>query len=130
MKTAKAKGRKGREPHEYRLIARYDVLCDKLILPITENNFQIKYFAKMSEIFSIVHKAHVNVGHGGRQKVYKEINNKYVNVPREAVSIYLELCQVCKQKNPRKGLFLKPTVSQQAVKGSIMQRFIPMKKTN
>lgn len=108
VKAAKEKGGKGREPHEYRLIARYDILYDKqdkLILPMTENNFQIKYFAKMSEIFSIVHEAHVNVGHGGRQKVCKEINNKYVNVPREAVSIYLELCQVCKQKKHNASSF-------------------------
>jgi hypothetical protein len=34
-------------------------------------------------MYSIVLRAHLNTGHGGRDKMLKEVNKKYANVTRD-----------------------------------------------
>jgi hypothetical protein len=43
----------------------------------------ILYYVFAKEMYSIVLKAHLNTGHGGKDKMLKEVNKKYANVTRD-----------------------------------------------
>jgi hypothetical protein len=41
-------------------------------------------------MYSIVLRAHLNTGHGGREKMLKEVNKKYANVTRDVLNLFKE----------------------------------------
>lgn len=62
-------------------------------------------------MYSIVLRAHLNTGHGGRDKMLKEVNKKYANVTRDVLNLFKEMCEECqlkKRKIASKGLVVKP----------------------
>lgn len=65
-------------------------------------------------MYSIVLRAHLNTGHGGREKMLKEVNKKYANVTRDVLNLFKEMCEECqlkKRKIASKGLVFKPLLS-------------------
>lgn len=65
-------------------------------------------------MYSIVLRAHLNTGHGGRDKMLKEVNKKYANVTRDVLNLFKEMCEECqlkKRKIASKGLVVKPLLS-------------------
>jgi hypothetical protein len=62
------------------------------------------------EIFDVTESAHVAIGHGGRDRLKKEVSRKYVNITIEMINIFLSMCETCQQKKSkkRKGLVCKP----------------------
>lgn len=104
------KKNKPKLPRHYWLLKHYDVLTvdniDKLIYPI--KNGEILYYVYAEELYEILHEAHSNVGHGGRDRMIKELNRKYKNVTQKQIRKFLDLCEVClqKRKMPRKGNLL------------------------
>jgi hypothetical protein len=42
----------------------------------------IPYYAFAEEMYSIVLRAHLNTGHGERDKMLKEVNKKYATLPK------------------------------------------------
>ena len=46
---------------------------DKLIYPVVEGNTTIRYYVTKKEIFDILNEAHIDTGHGGQNKMYKEV---------------------------------------------------------
>lgn len=65
-------------------------------------------------MYSIVLRAHLNTGHGGRDKMLKEVNKKYANVTRDVLNLFKEMCEECqlkKRKIASKGLVFKPLLS-------------------
>ena len=70
-----------KEPLDYQTLKRYDVVrvsnTDKLIYPVAEGITSIKYYItnamQCNEIFNILHDAHLPVGHGGRNRMIKEL---------------------------------------------------------
>ncbi|XP_043478772.1 SCAN domain-containing protein 3-like [Leptopilina heterotoma] len=99
---------------DYRRLNRYAVLCiggiKKLIKPTVSDSTDIKYYVSNCELFDIIYEAHINCGHGGRNRLEKALNAKYANVCREIILIFLKLCVVCQKKknHPKKGLVVKP----------------------
>jgi hypothetical protein len=58
-------------------------------------------------MYSIVLRAHLNTGHGGRDNMLKEVNKKYANVTRNFLNLFKKMCEECqlkKRKNASKGL--------------------------
>lgn len=104
---------KYKSDRDYRRLRRYDVLVvgkeKRLISPINEKSCSIKYYASVEKFFDIIHNAHLNTGHGGRNRIMKEINENYKNITIEAVMLYLSLCEPCqkKAKGKKKGLVVK-----------------------
>lgn len=87
---------------DLRRLHRYDVLLvkgeKKLIQrKVDENDNTIKYFVYNRELFDIIHKAHIQTGHGGRNILEKKIQESYLNVTRKIIMIYLELCVICEK---------------------------------
>jgi hypothetical protein len=74
----------------------------------------ILYYTFAKEMYSIVLRAHLNTGHGGREKMLKEVNKKYANVTRDVLNLFKEMCEECqlkKRKIASKGLVFKPLLS-------------------
>lgn len=100
--TEDAKSRSKKTYTDYRRLKRYDVLNvgenKKLIRPLSENEKDIKYYVHIDQLFDIIHASHLATGHGGKHKLENNIKTKYVNITREVIRIYLELCLICKKK--------------------------------
>ncbi|XP_068241035.1 KRAB-A domain-containing protein 2-like [Palaemon carinicauda] len=60
-----------------------------------------KYMATKESVIGII-QAHINTGHGGDKKTYKEVCEKYGNVPRSIVSLYIVQCERFVEKRRRK----------------------------
>ena len=62
-----------KKPVDYKLLKKYDVLVvggvEKLICPMSEDTTNVKYFAKLSELYGILAETHARVGHGGRNRI-------------------------------------------------------------
>lgn len=104
VKAAKFK-EKYKSDLDYRRLKRYDIIGvgkkAKLIRPLKDGS-TIKYFATIEETYGIIHDAHLATGHGGRNRLMKEINSKYNNITIEAITLYLSLCEACKLRTRAK----------------------------
>ena len=61
------------------------------------------------KFFDIIHETHISNGHGGRNRMMKELKGKYKNITVELIVIYLNLCEPCQKKLSisKKGLVVK-----------------------
>jgi hypothetical protein len=85
---------------------------NKLIVPVSENN-EIKYYVHNEELFDVIHKVHLSIRHGGRNRMEHEINTKYKNITRDMIMLYLNSCESCKRKGStaKKGLVVQSIIS-------------------
>jgi len=108
-----AKSVKGKQTVHYRQLKCYDILNiageEKLTVPLSAEKAEILYYVTFDELFSVIHEAHITVGHGGRTRMIKELNRKYKNMIVESIVTYLKLCKPCqkKQKTLKKGIVVK-----------------------
>lgn len=118
-KIALQKKRDGLElsSKDYRRLKRYDLLTveekDKLV---SKEKSRIQsgliFYCTASEMYDIIHTAHLQIGHKKEKAMENELKNKYCNITREVILIYLSLCQSCalKKKAKSKGLVVKPLI--------------------
>lgn len=101
VKEAKEKGKKS--SHDYRHAAKYDMISvqgtEKLIEATYGERDQTRYYVHKEE-FDILHDTHLNIGHGGRTHMLKELQGKYENMTKQVIVLYLALCKQCHQRNP------------------------------
>lgn len=111
-----SKSLKTKKPRDWWLLARYDVILEngehKIILPETEK--KPLYYVRDSEIFGILERCHNSVGHAGRDRMIKMLSDKYKNVIRQHVEIFLQVCDFCqkRQKKPRTFIITPPSTPQ------------------
>ena len=109
-------GRRKKQARDYSLSKQYNVMqisnINKIIYPVVEGNTTIRYYVTKEEIFDILNEAHINTGHGGRNRMYKEVLKKYKSITQEHISLYLSICTSCLKKSsvPKKGAVVKPMV--------------------
>lgn len=112
----KAKTTVKKEPRDYWLLKHYDVMMvenkTKLIYPVKEGTSAIQFYVADSELFDVLHKAHLAIDHGGRDRMLKELSPKYKNITRHDIELYIHFCEPCqkKQKGVKKGVVVKPMV--------------------
>ncbi|GFY06885.1 KRAB-A domain-containing protein 2 [Trichonephila clavipes] len=62
-----------KEPRDYWLLNRYDVMIvenkSKSIYPVKEGVSTIQYYVTDSELFHILHEAHLAIKQGGRDRM-------------------------------------------------------------
>lgn len=115
IKNAKTAEKKS--PRDYWLLKHYDFITvgqkNKLIFPVNTPNNNIMYYVADSELFQVLHETHQGIGHGGRDRMLKELSSRYKNITRHDVELYLQLCEPCqqKQKGIKKGIVVKPILS-------------------
>jgi len=73
----------------------------KLIFPVNENG-NILYYIRESELYDVLKNTHSSIGHGGRDRMIKELSNKYKHIARSIIELFLSLCEPCQQK--QKGI--------------------------
>ncbi|CAI6358245.1 unnamed protein product [Macrosiphum euphorbiae] len=80
----------------HKLLKKYDVITvsdmEKLIVPVSNEGNDLKYYVFNEELFNIIHDTHLTIGHGGRNRMEYELNKKYKNITRESIMLYLNLC--------------------------------------
>ncbi|GFQ83309.1 SCAN domain-containing protein 3 [Trichonephila clavata] len=97
-------------PLDYRRLKCFDVLKindeEKLIVPLNPGETNARYYVTNEELFSILYETHTGIGHGGRTRMLKELQNKYKNITYGVVMLYLNLCKQCQMKHsaPKKGI--------------------------
>ncbi|KAL4083365.1 hypothetical protein QTP88_028689 [Uroleucon formosanum] len=97
----------------YRRLKRFDVLCigneDKHIFPVESGSEDIRYYVCNDKFFDIIHAAHIEKGHGDRDRINRMLKKKFKNINVEAINVYLKMCETCQKKHsmPNKGL-VKP----------------------
>ncbi|VVC40965.1 Ribonuclease H-like domain,Integrase, catalytic core [Cinara cedri] len=87
---------------DYRLVRRYDVLTvdgrERLVRPrgAADDRQRPLFYVTNDELFDVLHKAHCDIGHGGRNRMIAELKTNYCNVTKESVMTYLKLCARCR----------------------------------
>ena len=74
----------------------------KLIYPVAEESFSIRYYLQKEDIFHVIHDAHLAIGHGGRNRMIKETQS--IKTLQQKVSCFTEVCAFLASKNRK---FLK-----------------------
>ncbi|XP_072393262.1 KRAB-A domain-containing protein 2-like isoform X2 [Diabrotica undecimpunctata] len=117
LKSVKvAKNAKSKSTLQYRRLKRFDVCViggvERLIAPVAEGETNIRHFARIEDVFDILHEIHLAIGHSGKHRMMKEVNKKYKNITQEVVMIYLKLCMTCqkRQKFAKRGIVVQPMV--------------------
>uniref|UniRef100_A0A8C5Q829 Integrase catalytic domain-containing protein n=1 Tax=Leptobrachium leishanense TaxID=445787 RepID=A0A8C5Q829_9ANUR len=90
----------------HRIIQRYDVLtvqgCEKLIAPLSDARKSVTKFVHAEELFDILYSTHLSIGHGGRDRMIKQLNTLYNNITQGQIKMFLDLCDPCQQKRGKK----------------------------
>jgi hypothetical protein len=102
IEVKEAKSVKGKQTVHYRRLTHYDILNiggeEKLTVPLSAEKTEILYYVTFDELFNEIHEAHIAVGHGGRSRMIKELNRKYMNEAVESIVTYLRICEPCQKK--------------------------------
>lgn len=115
VKQVQAKSSKS--PNEIRLLKRYAVLnvngSDKLIKTLDDAGSSILYYVSVDQMFDICFEAHLNTGHGRRDRMETELSRRYANVTRPVTQAFLDLCEECqlKRKKTKRNVVVKPIIS-------------------
>lgn len=81
----------------------------KLIYPVTDVSV-IPFYLADSELVGVPQKAHLDIGHGGRSRMPRELSSKFKNVTHRDIELYINLCEPCQKKRKRcpKVVVFKP----------------------
>lgn len=106
---------KVKSPRQYYLIKKYELLncgdTQKLIRKRKDENSEPVYFVFIEETISILKRAHILTGHGGRDKMIKNLSQKYANITQESINLFKAGCIECQKKKRRpttKGSVVRP----------------------
>ena len=61
-----------------------------------------------------INEAHIETGHGGRDRMLKHLGQKYANITADAVELFKSYCRVCQEKKKRPkttGVIIRPILS-------------------
>lgn len=103
-------------PRDYWLLRHYDVLSvqgvEKLIVPVTDVKPNVISYCSSDMLFAILYETHRSIGHGGRDRMIKELNRRYKNITQNDIKLFLSVCESCQGKKNlgKKGIVFKPTV--------------------
>lgn len=115
VKNVERLGKK--KPSDFWLMRHYGVLTvdggiDKLIHPVSLVEGVVKYYVSEDKLFDILYRTHISIGHGGRDRMLHELNQRYKNITQSQIMCFLRCCQVCAQKKSgaKKNSLLKPVI--------------------
>jgi len=73
----------------YYLLSKYEILqcgdVEKLRRYRKSNDDPIQYYVHIEETFAVIKRAHIATGHGGRDRMVKELGKKYASVTRDSI---------------------------------------------
>lgn len=71
-----------------------------VILKIENKSQPLIFKRAIEDYYEKLLDAHVDTGHGGRDRVVYKIQNKYI-IPKPACAIFVSLCKVCSRKKSK-----------------------------
>jgi hypothetical protein len=113
-----AKVSKSKSSLDYRRLKRFDIITlgntEKLITPLDDSN-EFLYFIPIEEMYGVLDTTHKAIGHGGRDKMFKELSKKYKNITLDVITSFISLCKTCQLKKPkaRKKITVQPILSKE-----------------
>jgi len=117
VKTA-AESITSKSRRDYYLLNKYEVLqcgdIEKLIKKRRRPEDDILYYVSIEDTYNIIKWAHFATGHGGRDRMLKEIGKKYANTTEYALQLFKYYCQECQKKRKQpvtKGVVVLPILS-------------------
>ncbi|KAK2578521.1 hypothetical protein KPH14_000990 [Odynerus spinipes] len=67
----------GKKPEDYQRLKRYDIMkvgnVEKLIFPVNKDTSSVRFYVYFEELFTIIHEERLSIGHGGRNRMLKEL---------------------------------------------------------
>ena len=114
-KLAYSKLSKDRSRREKYLFGHYATLTidgeDKLTNKDQIGEVKPLIYTYLENLYDDIKREHLVVGHGGRDKTYKQCKTVYANITVELVNIWLQICVECilrTRKNTISGMVVKP----------------------
>ena len=102
------------------VLKKYDVLVcgdvQKVIKKQNSDTDEIKYYVPLEQMFDVITRAHIATGHGGRDKMSKEIRKKYANITDDVLTLFKSFCTECELKKKRpttKGTVVRPLLTKE-----------------
>ena len=81
---------------DYYLLNKYEVLqcgdIEKLIKKRRRPQDDILYYVSIDDTYDIIKWAHLATGHGGRDRMLKEIGKKYAHITEYALQLFRSYC--------------------------------------
>ena len=74
------------------------------------------YYSTLEDSYDVLKRAHTATGHGGRDRMLKELSKKYANITCKAVEFYKSHCVECQKKRKRpmtKGVVVNPILTKE-----------------
>ncbi|KAK4320320.1 hypothetical protein Pmani_008826 [Petrolisthes manimaculis] len=111
-------GRSSKHDNTLFLLKRYEVLrcgqVEKLIKKRDHVEEPPLYYVPIEERFDIVRSSHIATGHGGRDRMLKEVKKKYANISVQTIELFKSLCTQCQKKRIRPkttGVVVRPILT-------------------
>lgn len=99
---ARSKESKHRTAEQDYLIRKYTVFTianiSRMIRKQDSDNGTPKYYVYLEELYDVIHKEHLAIGHGGRDRTFAACKKWYENVSVNVCSLYINTCLECKKK--------------------------------
>ena len=98
--------------------SRYEILqcgdVEKLIKKRNSLDEDSLYYVPIEDTFDVIKRAHIAIGHGGRDRKLRELQKKYIKVTEYAINLFKSYCEQCQLKRKRtrtKGVVVKPILT-------------------
>ena len=109
---------KEKSRYEYYILKKYEILecgdIEKLIKRRVEPTDPIIYYISIEDTYDAIKRAHIATGHGGRDRMRKELNKKYENITEGDILLFKSYCKECQKKRKLpsiKGVAVRPLLS-------------------
>src|ERR1700729_3980893 len=103
---------------DYYLLSKFDILLcgdvEKIINKREDSSEPPLYYVTIEDTFDIIKRAHLATGHGGRDRMLKELQKKYANITTKSVDLFKSLCEECQRKRKRpmtNGVVVRPILT-------------------
>ena len=91
-----------------------NIAVEKLIKKRDNYSVPPLYYVTIEDTLDIIKRAHLSTGHGGRDRMIKELQKKYANITTKSIELFKSLCEECQKKRKRpmtKGVVVRPILS-------------------
>jgi hypothetical protein len=88
---------------QYRGLESFDVLEIGEVKTLITKGETVRYFMPAKEIFNVIESAHVAIGHGGQDRLKKEVSRKYANAMTKMINIFYRCVKRANKRKVRRG---------------------------
>ena len=91
---------------DYRLVKTYELIAissgDKAVQRLRKPGTNLLYISH-DDMYNTIHAIHLETGHGARDVMHDSARKHYVNLTKEVLQLYTDLCEECQLKKNGKS---------------------------